>query len=42
MTNALNMVNLLDPTTNLSSALFGQTRTARPMRETQLGMRLVF
>jgi hypothetical protein len=42
MTNAFNMVNLLDPTTNLSSALFGQTRTSRPMRETQLGLRLVF
>ena len=28
MTNAFNLVNLLDPTTNLSSSLLGQTRTA--------------
>ena len=42
ITNAFNMVNLSDPTTNLSSSLFGQTRTARAMRETQLGLRLVF
>jgi hypothetical protein len=42
LTNAFNLVNLGDPTTNLSSALFGQIQSARAMRETQLGLRLVF
>ena len=41
-TNALNMVNLGNPATALNSATFGQIRSARPMREAQLGMRLSF
>jgi hypothetical protein len=41
-TNAFNMVNLGNPTTNRSSSLFGQIRTARDMRQAQLGIRLTF
>jgi len=41
-TNAFNMVNLGNPTTNRSSGLFGQIRTARDMRQAQLGVRLTF
>jgi hypothetical protein len=36
------MVNLGNPATALNSATFGQIRSARPMREAQLGMRLSF
>jgi hypothetical protein len=41
-TNALNIVNLSNPTTGQNSATFGQIRTARPMRQVQLGLRLSF
>ena len=41
-TNALNLVNLEAPTTGLTSATFGQIRTARPMRQMQLGVRYSF
>ena len=41
-TNAFNIVNLSNPTTSFSSALFGQIRTAAPMRQVQVGLRLVF
>ena len=36
------IVNLGSPTTNRSSSLFGQIRTARDMRQAQLGIRLTF
>lgn len=42
VTNALNLVNLNSPTATLNSSAFGTIRTARPMREMQLGMRLWF
>nr|MDQ3009513.1 TonB-dependent receptor [Acidobacteriota bacterium] len=41
-TNAFNIVNLSNPTTGQNSATFGQIRTARPMRQVQLGLRLSF
>jgi hypothetical protein len=41
-TNAFNMVNLSTPTLTFSSALFGQIRNARDMRQVQLGLRLTF
>jgi hypothetical protein len=42
-TNAFNIVNLMDPGTNLNaSATFGRIREARPMRQVQLGLRLTF
>jgi hypothetical protein len=41
--NAFNIVNLMDPGTNLnSSGTFGRIREARPMRQVQLGVRLTF
>lgn len=42
LTNALNLVNLSNPTTNYNSANFGTISTASPMRQTQLGLRLAF
>ena len=39
ITNALNLANLSDPVLTLSSSIFGTTRSARAMRETQLGLR---
>jgi hypothetical protein len=42
MTNALNLVNLSNPNTNLSSPAFTTISTAAPMRQVQLGMRLAF
>ena len=41
-TNAFNIVNLSNPTTGQNSSTFGQIRTARPMRQIQLGLRLTF
>ena len=41
-TNALNTVNLSNPSNALNSATFGQIRSARNMREAQLGARLSF
>ena len=41
-TNAFNMVNLNNPTGTLSSAQFGQIRTATAMRQVQIGLRLMF
>ena len=42
-TNALNIVNLMNPGTNLNaSSTFGRIREARPMRQVQLGLRLTF
>lgn len=42
-TNAFNIVNLTNPGTNLNaSSTFGRIRTARPMRQLQLGVRLTF
>jgi len=37
-----NIVNLDNPTTTLTSATFGQIRTARAMRQMQLGIRYSF
>jgi hypothetical protein len=42
MTNAFNIVNLSAPTANLNSPAFGTIRTARDMRQAQLGLRLSF
>ncbi|MBZ5625736.1 MAG: carboxypeptidase regulatory-like domain-containing protein [Acidobacteriia bacterium] len=42
LTNALNLVNLSNPTTNLNSALFGTINSAGAMRATQVGLRLSF
>jgi hypothetical protein len=42
MTNAFNLVNLEEPTSALNSSAVGTIRTARDMRETQLGLRLFF
>jgi hypothetical protein len=36
------IVNLGSSNTNRSSSLFGQIRTARDMRQAQLGIRLTF
>ncbi len=41
-TNAFNIVNLSNPTTNARSATFGQITSARPMRQMQLGLRFEF
>ncbi len=41
-TNAFNMVNLSDPTTNVRSSTFNQIRSARAMRQMQLGVRFEF
>jgi hypothetical protein len=41
-TNALNIVNLSNPSTAVNSSTFGQIRSARAMREAQLGLRLWF
>ena len=41
-TNALNLVNLMNPATGSSAATFGKITTARPMRNAQLGLKLVF
>lgn len=42
LTNALNLVNLLNPTASLNSPAVGTIRTGRPMRQSQLGLRLLF
>jgi len=42
LTNALNLVNLSNPTMNYNSANFGVINTARAMREAQLGLRLAW
>ena len=42
MTNGLNLVNLGNPTTAMNSAAFGTIRSARTMRQIQLGLRLNF
>jgi hypothetical protein len=42
MTNAFNFVNLNNPTATLNSPLVGTIRSARQMRQTQIGLRLVF
>ncbi len=42
MTNALNLVNLTSVNGTLNSLAFGTVRTARAMREMQLGLRLAF
>ena len=41
-TNALNLVSLSGPTSVLSSPIFGQIRSARDMRQVQMGLRLTF
>jgi outer membrane receptor protein involved in Fe transport len=41
-TNAFNMVNLSNPTTNVRSSTYGKIRTARQMRQIQLGVRFSF
>ena len=40
--NALNLVNLSNPTANIGSSLVGQIRSAGEMRQVQLGLRLTF
>ena len=42
MTNAFNLVNLNNPNAALNSPAVGTIRSARDMRETQLGLRLTF
>jgi hypothetical protein len=42
MTNAFNMVSLMTPNGTQNSPAFQTVRTARPMREMQLGLRLSF
>lgn len=42
ITNALNLVNLNNPTANMNSEAFGTIRSARSMRQVQLGLRLNF
>jgi hypothetical protein len=42
MTNAFNLVNLSAPNTSFNSSAFGTIRTARAMRQAQLGLRLTF
>ncbi len=37
MTNAFNLVSLNAPTSALNSPIFGQIRTANPMRQVQMG-----
>jgi hypothetical protein len=41
-TNAFNMVNLMNPNGTFGSNLFGQIRTAAPMRQVQVGLRITF
>jgi hypothetical protein len=41
-TNAFNMVNLSNPTTNVRSATYGEIRSARAMRQVQVGLRFQF
>ena len=41
-TNALNIVNLSNPSANANSTTFGKVTTARPMRQAQVGLKLVF
>jgi hypothetical protein len=41
-TNALNTVNLSNPSTAINSSTYGQIRSARNMREAQVGLRLTF
>jgi hypothetical protein len=41
-TNAFNSVNLNNPTTNVRSSTYGQIRSARAMRQIQLGVRFQF
>jgi hypothetical protein len=42
-TNAFNIVNLENPETNANTtATFGRVTTARPMRQAQLGLKLIF
>jgi len=41
-TNAFNLVNLSNPTTNVRSSTYGQIRSARQMRQIQLGLRFSF
>lgn len=41
-TNALNIVNLSNPNNTFTNSAFGQIRSARSMREAQLGLRLSF
>jgi hypothetical protein len=41
-TNAFNLINLGNPTTNVRSATYGQIRSARQMRQIQLGLRFSF
>jgi hypothetical protein len=41
-TNALNFVNLDNPTTNVRSGSFGEIDEAGPMRRIQLGARFSF
>jgi hypothetical protein len=41
-TNAFNMVNLNNPTTNVRSSTYGEIRSARAMRQIQLGARFQF
>jgi hypothetical protein len=42
MTNGLNLVSLGNPNTVMNNAAFGTIRTARIMRQIQLGLRLTF
>jgi hypothetical protein len=42
ITNALNLVNLSAPTTNLNSASFGTITSAGSMRQTQLGLHMIW
>lgn len=42
MTNAFNLVNLSAPATSLNSSAVGTIRTARDMRQVQLGARMTF
>jgi len=42
MTNALNLVNLNAPVTTLNSSAFGTINAAGPMRQSQLGLRLLW
>jgi hypothetical protein len=42
MTSGLNLVSLVNPTTAMNNAAFGTIRSARTMRQIQLGLRLTF
>jgi hypothetical protein len=42
LTNAFNIVNLEQPASNLNSSAVGTIRTARDMRQAQLGIRVSF